>query len=78
MGKYFQGLPVIYILSSNRTIAAYEKIWSKIISLAKDLPNNITLIHTDFEVAAINVMKTMFPKARIVGCWFHFNQVSLL
>lgn len=70
-----KGVPVVFILSQRRTIVAYDAIWDEILSLASDLPKNLKLIHSDFEDAAINVFKKKFPKARLVGCWFHFNQV---
>lgn len=66
---------MVFILSQKRTIAAYDAIWDEILNLAPDLQKNLKLIHTDFETAAINVFRKKFSRARLVGCWFHFNQV---
>lgn len=33
-----------------------------------------TTVMTDFERASINAIHTVFPTARVVGCWFHSSQ----
>ncbi|XP_067667517.1 uncharacterized protein [Haliotis asinina] len=32
------------------------------------------VIQTDFEIAAINAIETVFPNCNIRGCYFHFTQ----
>lgn len=36
--------------------------------------NCVEVIHTDFEIAAINAIGAIIPGARIQGCFFHLSQ----
>ncbi|KAH9363202.1 hypothetical protein HPB48_003865 [Haemaphysalis longicornis] len=36
--------------------------------------NHVEVVHTDFEIAAINVIGATVPGARIQGCFFHLSQ----
>ncbi|KAH9371560.1 hypothetical protein HPB48_022317 [Haemaphysalis longicornis] len=36
--------------------------------------NHVEVVHTDFEIAAINVIGATVPRARIQGCFFHLSQ----
>ena len=75
----FQGIGVMYILCSRKTKILYNGIWQKIFELAPDFRNNVKLIHGDFEQAAITSYKLSFDTERMgyVGCWYHFNNVSI-
>lgn len=56
----------------------YDALWNKITQLIPQLKENITFIMSDFEIAAVKSLTTQFPKAKITGCWFHFNQVRII
>ncbi|XP_071573296.1 uncharacterized protein [Temnothorax nylanderi] len=67
-------IAVLFILCEARTVALYEKIWSKVLEFVPGLQTNIKFIMTDYECAAMNAMEKYFPNATIHGCWFHLNQ----
>ncbi|XP_018362805.1 PREDICTED: uncharacterized protein LOC108760978, partial [Trachymyrmex cornetzi] len=41
------------------------------------LKENVKFIMSDFEMAAVKSLSTKFPRAKLTGCWFHFNQAVL-
>ena len=45
------------------------------LDIVPELAENITDIHVDFEIANLNSLKKKFPRARIVGCAYHFKHV---
>lgn len=51
-------------------------MWEKIFEIIPELKHNVTDIHCDFEVAQISSAKSKFPNARILGCNFHYKNVS--
>lgn len=75
---FFQAVGTMFCLCEARTSVTYESIWLKILELAPRLKTNVKFIMSDYEMAAIKVLEKLFPNASIHGCWFHFNQVSVL
>lgn len=62
-------IPLIFVLTTNKTTATYTKIFEII---KQDQPNfNPTQITVDFEMAVIKAAKKAFPNAKIQGCHFH-------
>lgn len=55
----------------------YDILWNKIIQLVPQLEQNVNFIMSDFEMAAVKSLSTKFPRAKLTGCWFHFNQVRM-
>ncbi|XP_011696249.1 PREDICTED: uncharacterized protein LOC105454956 [Wasmannia auropunctata] len=55
----------------------YRSIWNKIIELVPMLQQNLKFIMSDYEKAAMKVIKEKFPNAEAHGCWFHYNQALL-
>lgn len=53
----------------------YDALWEKIIQMVPQLKENVKFIMSDFEMAAVKSLSTKFPRAKLTGCWFHFNQV---
>lgn len=53
----------------------YDDLWDKIMQLIPQLEENIKFIMSDFEMAAVKSLSQKFPRAKLSGCWFHFNQV---
>ena len=66
-------VPRIIILANNKLESNYTEIL-KFVSSSLLLTNfndkNITII-CDYETGMINLIKKIFPKAIIVGCFFH-------
>ena len=69
----------MYALCSRKTQVLYIAMLEKICELAPDLRVYLSIVHGDFEQAAINAVKEIFGESvRYVGCWFHYNQVSYI
>lgn len=70
--KYNAVVPTVYILMSNRTERTYLTAFNQLKVLEPRL--NPLSIMTDFELAAINAFKIVFPAVNQRGCFFHFKQ----
>jgi len=64
--------PLIYVLLPDKTEYGYERVMRKILELHPSL--NPATIMADFEKASLNACATVFPGARLVGCFFHLGQ----
>lgn len=62
-------------MCDKRTVTLYDDLWDKIMHLIPQLEENIKFIMSDFEMAAVKSLSQKFPRAKLSGCWFHFNQV---
>ncbi len=71
----FKVVCVVRVLMHSRCEKAYITMFDFIKSLASAMKP--TRIHCDFERAAINALRRVFPDADIVGCLWHFGAVSL-
>lgn len=60
---------------SHRTTEAYDGLFEELTRIAPNL--NPTEIMSDYEDAERNSCKKAFPNARILGCYFHYAQVSI-
>lgn len=70
-----QSIPIVYGLMESKSRNSYDCI----IRFIKNnlLPNLAPeIIITDYETALRDVLISVFPGARSVGCWFHHNQVG--
>ena len=69
-------VPLVVALLANKTRSLYFELFSVIRKNMMDL--NLVfdpeIIVTDFEIAVIEVTRQHFPRARHVGCFFHFGQ----
>ncbi|XP_060809619.1 uncharacterized protein LOC132903950 [Amyelois transitella] len=63
--------PLIFALLPDKKTETYKVLFSLIKTSIGWNPQKITL---DFEVAAINAIKKVFPKIIFKGCYFHFNR----
>lgn len=65
-------MPLLCVLCTNKKKSTYKTIFEQIrLHLPEYFPNQINV---DFELAAINAIKEMFPNTKIQGCLFHFIQ----
>ncbi|XP_018301775.1 uncharacterized protein [Mycetomoellerius zeteki] len=71
------GIGTLFILCDVRTTTMYDALWEKIIQMVPQLKENVKFIMSDFEMAAVKSLSTKFPRAKLTGCWFHFNQAVL-
>ena len=65
-------LPLVYTLMANKTEKCYNKLFSELKALGPTLSPRT--IMTDFECAAINAFRAVFPDSDQQGCFFHFSQ----
>ena len=61
---------------SRKTEVAYDAVLDRAYAIL-NAGNRVNIIMTDFEVALRNSASRTFAEARIVGCNFHFERVSL-
>lgn len=66
------GYPFIYILTNRKTQKCYTAIFQYINSSIFSL--NPIVIISDYERGLRNSIRTVFPDAKMLGCWFHFCQ----
>ena len=64
--------PLVYVLLPEKTEHGYERVMRKILELHPGL--NPGSIIADFEKASLNACETVFPGARLAGCFFHLGQ----
>ncbi|XP_046806253.1 uncharacterized protein LOC124419743 [Lucilia cuprina] len=71
--KYFDEVfPIFFILMDKKTKKAYEGVFQYIKHNIFDMDPAVFI--TDYEHALRNSLRTVFPNARNVGCWFHYCQ----
>ena len=70
-------LPFFKAVMTGKSRALYDSVFHKI---KEELPETVNpeTVMTDYEVALQGALSEIFPEATIVGCWFHFSQVSIL
>lgn len=67
-----QAFPLFYILMTRKTEAAYTHVFQNIENTLFKLEP--TSVMSDYERALRNALRTVYPNAQIIGCWFHFCQ----
>jgi hypothetical protein len=65
----------VFDILKNKSEMAYNNLFSIIMQLIPGLQP--ILIKSDFEIAALNVLKSFFPQATISGCLFHLGQAII-
>ncbi|XP_050431473.1 uncharacterized protein LOC126840030 isoform X1 [Adelges cooleyi] len=66
-------IPVVYCLMESKSRNAYISVLNFVKS--NIVPNlNPSVIITDFGTALRDTLISLFPQARVAGCWFHHNQ----
>jgi len=65
-------LPCVFALLPGKSQQLYRRLLQALRALRNDF--NPTSILTDFELAAMNSVRAVFPRAVIRGCYYHFQQ----
>ena len=65
-------VPLVFMLLTCKSAAVYEKAFRALKELNPDLSPKRVI--TDFELAAINSFRKIFPRTEVKGCFFHFAQ----
>lgn len=63
-------IPVVYALLPNKTQATYERLFR---ILNEKLGIEITDFKSDYEIAQSNAVLSVFPNAKVTGCYRHYN-----
>ena len=71
-GKTF---PIFQAIMSGKSKSLYDVVYARLKEL---LPETVEpeMIMTDYEIALQGGLSDIFPSAQVLGCWFHFSQVS--
>lgn len=65
-------IPCIYALLPNKQQQTYERLFN---CIKQNIHNfQPVLMKIDFETAAINALKTVYPTVTVSGCYFHYAQ----
>ena len=65
-------MPLVFMLLTCKSAAIYEKALTALKELNPDLSTRRVI--TDFELAAINSFRNVFPTTEDKGCFFYFAQ----
>ena len=65
-------LPLVYVLTPNRTRATYDRVFQALKNLKSPLEPDT--IMTDFEAASLSSFASAFPSSTQRGCFFHFSR----
>ncbi|XP_069142033.1 uncharacterized protein [Argopecten irradians] len=68
--------PLVYSLLPSKTQTTYQRFFTllKTKMTELNLQLNPTTVFLDFETAAQNAIRSVFPAATLKGCFFHFTQ----
>lgn len=65
-------VPCIYALLPDKTQATYEELFQ---AIKENIPNfRPDFIKSDYETAAMNALRAIYPSAALTGCFFHYCQ----
>ena len=72
---FFQVVPFLWVLMSNRTTKSYKAIWKAVKELNPLFKPCSAM--SDYEKALQNSLKKSFKGIHVYGCHFHFAQVQI-
>ena len=72
-------IPLVYCLLPNKRQETYERVFRIIQEKADQLGLNLMpqTVLSDFELAIMQALRTIFPAAVVKGCYFHFCQALM-
>ena len=65
-------LPAIHCLMTSKSEILYQAVWEAIHENLPEFQPSASM--SDWEPAARNAFKEIFPQVKIYGCWFHYTQ----
>ena len=75
-----EGLPLTYAIMPNKTTDTYVEMFtalrSAVVAAYGDV-GSVRYVLMDFELAAINAVRQVFPEVSVKGCTFHFRQAIM-
>nr|CAD7427877.1 unnamed protein product [Timema monikensis] len=63
-----------YVIMTRKPIAGYSLVFEFVRNVLRGL--NPSIIMTDYEESLRRSLRTAFPNATLIGCWFHFDQTT--
>lgn len=75
-----EGLPLLWALLPNKSTETYSELFGTLRTALTNCFGDIgrlTYVLIDFELAAINAVKKVFPEVTVKGCSFHFRQTIM-
>ncbi|XP_052127756.1 uncharacterized protein LOC127750338 [Frankliniella occidentalis] len=68
--------PLVFCLTVRKSEDTYRRMYSELIHMCEQYHFHLQpeIIMQDFELAAMNAAKALFPNVQIKGCLFHFSQ----
>jgi hypothetical protein len=70
--RMHSSMPSVYALLPNKNEDTYRRLFMALNGLREGLAPRSILV--DFEMAAINAARALYPGSDIRGCYFHFQQ----
>ena len=70
-------IPLVYALLSSKRQNIYILLLQNLVSLAEELGRSPEFILINFEIAAINAIKTVFPNTKLKGCFFSYLPIYI-
>lgn len=69
-------VPLVFCLTVRKNEDTYRRMYSELVRLCEQFHFRLhpTIVMQDYELAAMNAAKAVFPNAQIKGCLFHFSQ----
>ena len=69
-------MPLVYSLMSSKSEQCYQMLFQNLIEFSNEYGVDLQpqFVLTDFEMAAINAIRTEFPGVQNKGCHFHLSQ----
>ena len=74
-GTSTKQVPMAFAIMSGRRTADYDGVLRAVLA-ALPAPPAVHTVVADFEAAAWQAMRAIFPQVELRGCLFHFTQVS--
>ena len=68
---------IVKALMTHKSGTLYNAVFERVKAL---LPDSVKpdYVLSDYETALQNGLSFIFPDSVVVGCWFHFSQVTML
>lgn len=69
-----QATPFAWIIMNKRTVKAYKAVIEKLKELLPNFSPKVCI--SDYEKGLRRALRECFPRCKVLGCHFHYSQVS--